>query len=362
MSSVELQSVSKIYSSKNKSTLAVDRVSFEVKDRSITVLVGPSGCGKTSILRMIAGLENITEGNIRIDGQVMNDIPSKDRHIAMVFQNYALYPHMTVFDNMAFGLKIQKTPKDVIKKRVSDAADLLQLIPYLDHKPRELSGGQRQRVAVGRAIVRRPKVLLFDEPLSNLDAKLRVEMRMELMRMQKELGWTVIYVTHDQQEAMTMADSMVLLSGGTIQQIGSAMDMYANPSNKFVAEFIGTPPMNFFESEIITGDRPEILISGQRIILKNQTPLGNRKRVVAGIRPEHLDMQEEMSTFTGLTAELEFIEQLGNENLYYFKVGSQRVACRKPTDSIPHRVGQRFFLHMDPDKVHLFDIENGRRI
>lgn len=362
MASVELQSVSKIYSSIKKDTLAVDDVSFEVKDNSITVLVGPSGCGKTTVLRMIAGLEEITKGDIRIDGRVINTLPSKDRDIAMVFQNYALYPHMSVFENMAFGLKINNVPKEEIKKRVGNAAELLLLTSHLEHKPRELSGGQRQRVAVGRAIVRRPKVLLFDEPLSNLDAKLRVEMRMELMRLQKENAWTMIYVTHDQMEAMTMADTMVLLSGGRIQQTGNAMDMYENPVNKFVAEFIGSPPMNFFQGALVNTTGPYFVFDNQRITLNKPPKKDNRENIILGIRPEHMDIQESDSGGTCLTAKLEFIEHLGNENYYYFRIGNQAIICRSASYVVQNGIGRTFYLKLRPDKMHFFDVDNGIRV
>ncbi|MBL7960134.1 sn-glycerol-3-phosphate ABC transporter ATP-binding protein UgpC [bacterium] len=362
MATVDLQSVSKIYTSKDKNTLAVDQVSFEVKDKTITVLVGPSGCGKTTVLRMIAGLEKITKGDIRIDGRVINSLPARDRDIAMVFQNYALYPHMNVFDNLAFGLKISHVPKDQIEKRVSHASELLQLSAYLKNKPRELSGGQRQRVAVGRAIVRNPKVLLFDEPLSNLDAKLRVEMRMELMRMQKELGWTMIYVTHDQLEAMTMADSMIVMNGGKIQQTGSAMSMYQQPVNQFVAEFIGTPPMNLLKGTTEHADATHFIFDKQRINVNKLIQKDAGNAVILGIRPEHIDFQEIKSEDAKLSATLEFTEHLGNENFYYFRIGNQRIICRSAVLITQSAIGKTFFLKLRPDKMHFFDVQNGNSI
>ncbi len=357
MASVQLQSVSKIFASQKKELVAVNDVSFEVQDGRITVLVGPSGCGKTTLLRMIAGLETISSGNISIDGRPVNDLPPKDRDIAMVFQNYALYPHMSVYDNMAFGLKIGGVAKDEIEKRVHDAAELLKLESQLEKKPKELSGGQRQRVAVGRAIVRRPKVMLFDEPLSNLDAKLRVEMRMELMRLQKELKWTMLYVTHDQMEAMTMADTMVLLSSGKIQQIGPPMAMYDKPVNRFVAEFIGTPPMNFFSG---IGETSCIRI-GEHKIDWNGSAL-TAAELAVGIRPEHLVLAKEISGNSCLPAKLEFVEHLGNENLYYFTSESQRVVARGNTPVDSDALGSSWFLKLRAEKLHLFDPQSGARI
>ncbi|MHB8338477.1 MAG: ABC transporter ATP-binding protein, partial [Ignavibacteriaceae bacterium] len=247
MSKVQLKNISKSYESGN---YAVKDINFEVDDKEFVVLVGPSGCGKSTILRMIAGLEEITSGELYIEDKRVNDISPKDRNIAMVFQNYALYPHMTVYENMAFGLKLRKFSKEEIKQRVSEAARILELEPYLERKPKALSGGQRQRVAVGRAIVRKPKVFLFDEPLSNLDAKMRVQMRTEISRLHKQLEATMIYVTHDQTEAMTMGNKIVVLKDGVINQISSPLDLYNFPANKFVAGFIGSPAMNFLKGKI----------------------------------------------------------------------------------------------------------------
>ena len=362
MASVELQSVSKVYTSNKKNTLAVDNVSFDVKDNGITVLVGASGCGKTTVLRMIAGLEEITHGRIKIDGRVVNDVAPKERDIAMVFQNYALYPHMNVFDNMAFGLKINGLPKEDIKKRVFDAANLLQLTSYLQNKPKELSGGQRQRVAVGRAIVRRPKVLLFDEPLSNLDAKLRVEMRMELMRLQKEMRWTMIYVTHDQMEAMTMADSMVLLSAGKVQQTGDALAIYEKPVNKFVAEFIGTPPMNFFTGQLTSDTGPFFQFDGQRVSIPEGVPNHASENITMGVRPEHVEMSIAPSAGESLRAKLDFVEHLGHESFYYFTVANQRVVCRSAQDTKLLAPGEEYFLKLRKDRMHFFNTVSGSRI
>ncbi|HQQ17425.1 MAG TPA: sn-glycerol-3-phosphate ABC transporter ATP-binding protein UgpC, partial [Fervidobacterium sp.] len=250
MAQVVLEHVWKVYEGKVE---AVKDANFVVEDKEFLVLLGPSGCGKTTTLRMIAGLEEITKGEIKIDGRVVNDVEPKDRDIAFVFQNYALYPHMTVYDNMAFGLKLRKVPKNEIDERVHEAAKILEIESLLDRKPRQLSGGQRQRVAVGRAIVRHPKVFLFDEPLSNLDAKLRVQMRSELKKLHARLEATIVYVTHDQVEAMTMADKIVIMKDGVIQQIGTPYEVYNRPANMFVAGFIGSPAMNFIEGKIIKG-------------------------------------------------------------------------------------------------------------
>ncbi len=289
MATVQLKkNISKVYDGGVK---AVDNVNIEVKDRQFVVLVGPSGCGKSTTLRMVAGLEDITSGELYIDGNLVNDVPPKDRDIAMVFQNYALYPHMTVYDNMAFGLKIRKFPKEEIDQRVREAAKILEIEELLDRKPKALSGGQRQRVAVGRAIVRKPKVFLFDEPLSNLDAKLRVQMRAEISSLHNRLKATMIYVTHDQVEALTMADVIVVMKFGVIQQIGGPLDLYNNPQNKFVAGFIGSPPMNFLETAI-EADGDDIYANEGTFRLKVTaeqkkmlTPYIG-KSVTFGIRPE----------------------------------------------------------------------------
>lgn len=288
MASVQLKNIRKVYDNGHE---AVKGASFEVADREFVVLVGPSGCGKSTLLRMIAGLESISSGDLLIDGIRVNDLPAKDRDIAMVFQNYALYPHMTVYENMAFSLKLRNFPKEEIDKRVREAAEMLGLLDYLDRKPKAMSGGQRQRVAVGRAIVRRPKVFLFDEPLSNLDAKLRVQMRVELIKLHHRLQSTMIYVTHDQVEAMTMADKIVVVNKGEIQQVAAPIELYRNPINKFVAGFIGSPAMNFCECSIKLDSSGALLDEGTFKIklppervrsLKTNCP----EKVLFGIRPE----------------------------------------------------------------------------
>ena len=297
MANVSLKNISKSYDGNSK---VVDNISFEIKDREFVVLVGPSGCGKTTTLRMIAGLEEITEGEITIDEKIVNDLQAKDRDIAMVFQNYALYPHLSVYDNMAFSLKIRKTSKDEIEKRVNEAAQILDIKQLLKRKPKELSGGQRQRVAVGRSIVRDPKVFLFDEPLSNLDAKLRVQMRAEISSLHKRLNATMVYVTHDQVEAMTMADRIVVMKDGIIMQIGTPLELYNTPDNAFVAGFIGSPPMNFIKMTVNTDGKEVLLDEGDyklsipekyRDILNSY----NGKTINFGIRPENFEYSEKYS-------------------------------------------------------------------
>jgi ABC-type sugar transport system ATPase subunit len=358
MAQVELQSVSKIYWTKKKSIAGADGLSFTVPDKTATVLVGPSGCGKTTTLRMIAGLETATAGNILIDGQCVNGWPPSARDTAMVFQNYALYPHMTIFDNMAFGLRVNHFPKEEIRKRVCYAAEILRLTDDLERKPHTLSGGQRQRVAVGRAIVRQPKVFLFDEPLSNLDAKLRVEMRMELMRLKKELDWTMIYVTHDQAEAMTMADRMVVMDHGKIQQSGNPGTIYEEPENKFVAEFVGTPPMNLVEGEM-TSDW-YFMCDGQNLKLKPKSRFV--RRVVLGARPDHIEFAAAAETADGWKARLEFMEHLGSEIHLYFRIGTNRIVVKTVRQVDRSEVGKAFYLNPARDKLFVFDAENGIRI
>ncbi len=355
MAHVELRSVSKIYSAKNTPVTAVSDISFTVEDKTTSVLVGPSGCGKTTTLRMIAGLEEISGGTILIDGKPVNALPPKARDTAMVFQNYALYPHMSVFDNMAFGLRVNSFPKDEIKKRVHEAAAILQLTSYLERRPHALSGGQRQRVAVGRAIVRKPKIFLLDEPLSNLDTKLRVELRMELMKLRDELGWTMIYVTHDQVEAMTMADTMIVMHGGKIQQQGSPNDIYEHPKNRFVAEFIGTPAMNFLKGEM-TSDL--FFVSGnQRIKLIREVP--EVRNCLLGIRPEHIEISQHAGGWTG---QLKFVEHLGSENHLYFDMNGNQIIVRTQRRVERSEIGNKFFLNPAQEKMYFFGPDDGQRI
>ena len=367
MAEVELKKVNKIYDGGN---LVVADVNFTVRDKEFVVLVGPSGCGKTTTLRMIAGLEEITSGEILIDGGLVNSLPPKDRDIAMVFQNYALYPHMTVFENMAFGLKLKKVDKNEIEKRVKEAAKILDLEEYLDRKPKALSGGQRQRVAVGRAIVRKPKVFLFDEPLSNLDAKLRVQMRTEISKLHKQLGATMIYVTHDQTEAMTMGDRIVVMKDGIINQVDTPMNLYNNPVNKFVAGFIGSPSMNFIEGKIIEQNGIKFCSENKQILIpleikKNeQIPSFLNKPVYLGIRPENIDLNDEVEKkFQAYQFELqtEIVEPMGNETLYHFIVENVEIIARYTGKRIISR-GDWVKISIRMDDIFLFDHENGNRI
>ena len=348
MSNVSLKNIKKVY---DGGITAVEDLNLEIKDKEFLVLVGPSGCGKSTLLRMIAGLEEISGGDLFIGNRRCNDVPPKDRNIAMVFQNYALYPHMTVRENLAFGLKLRRLPGKEIKQRVDEAAEMLQITPYLDRKPKALSGGQRQRVALGRAIVRKPQVFLFDEPLSNLDAKMRVQVRVEISRLAAQLQTTMIYVTHDQTEAMTMGHRIVCMKDGRIQQAGTPMELYKNPANKFVAGFIGMPPMNFLpcrwdgESLVVPGSGPVGLTSGD-------FPVRPPAKPVLGVRPEHLRLAD--AGQAGLAAEVEVVEPLGAETLVYCKTGEHRAVARTNPDSQVRR-GDRVALLPAADHLHFFD-------
>ncbi len=359
MATVKLIDVSKSYNAKNK---VVDKVNLEINDKEFVVLVGPSGCGKSTTLRMIAGLEEISGGEIYIDDKLVNNVEPKDRDIAMVFQNYALYPHMTVFENMAFGLKLRKFTSSEIKQRVTEAAKILDMENLLDRKPKQLSGGQRQRVAVGRAIVRKPKVFLFDEPLSNLDAKLRVQMRGEISRLHKKLEATTIYVTHDQTEAMTMGDRIVVLKDGIVQQVGSPMNLYDNPANKFVAGFIGSPAINFIDGKIIEENGIRF-ISNQKlvsfIIKSNLFSNYIGKEVTMGIRPEDLKTENEHEN--KIDIEIDLVEQMGSDVYLHFNLeGFPFIGRVKPT--LDYRTKKNMQLSFGEDSVHFFDINNGRKI
>ncbi|MBL1213148.1 MAG: sn-glycerol-3-phosphate ABC transporter ATP-binding protein UgpC [Ignavibacteriae bacterium] len=365
MAEVKLVGISKIYQGTEK---AVNSVDINVRDKEFVVLVGPSGCGKSTTLRMIAGLEEVTEGELYIDDKRVNDVAPKNRDIAMVFQNYALYPHMTVYDNMAFGLKLRKYSKDEIKKRVDHAAAILGIEELLNRKPKELSGGQRQRVAVGRAIVRKPKVFLFDEPLSNLDAKLRVQMRTEISKLHQTLGATMIYVTHDQTEAMTMGDRIVIMKDGFIQQIDSPLNIYNNPVNKFVAGFIGSPAMNFVEGEIDNnGSLSFVSQNGDFKI-----DLGERyghlkeftgKKVSLGIRPENINDSAFNDGTIGIevNVKLEVIEPMGNEMFIYFKLAGEQCIGRVSPD-FKGNSGEEVKIFLDLKRIHFFDQTSGEAI
>ena len=365
MADVVLKDISKSYDGKVN---VVDCVNFEVKDKEFVVLVGPSGCGKSTTLRMIAGLEEISNGELEIDGKMINEVPPKDRDIAMVFQNYALYPHMTVFENMAFGLKIRKFSKDEIKQRVNEASNILGLDDLLQRKPKQLSGGQRQRVALGRAIVRKPKVFLFDEPLSNLDAKLRVQMRTEISKLHKKLEATMIYVTHDQTEAMTMGDRIVVMKDGLLNQIDSPINLYNKPVNKFVAGFIGSPSMNFIEGTF--SDHPDnkfVSINGELTIQNDNMDSKELdsfvgKTIVAGIRPEDIYIQQsDLINPTSIKVKLDLVEQMGNEALAYFQIEGNQFIARFPA-SFSAALDSDILIYLDVSKIHYFDKTSGQNI
>jgi len=365
MANVTFENVRKVY---DNGHLAVDGVSFTVADGELMVLVGPSGCGKSTTLRMLAGLESVTSGSILIDDMVVNDTPSKARDIAMVFQNYALYPHMTVFNNMAFGLKLRKYSKAEIKKRVGQAAEILGISDILDRKPKQLSGGQQQRVAVGRAIVRKPKVFLFDEPLSNLDAKLRVQMRTELARLHQDLNATMVYVTHDQTEAMTLGDRIAVMNEGIIRQIDNPVTLYNHPQNQFVAEFIGSPGMNFMNGFIEEADGTRRFISQNRelclTITKHLNTLQHNDRVVLGFRPETIKPLEANSTKTGdgiFEAKIIFEEHLGAESHVYGKTHLTTFMARVSGTS-NFDISKQLRFELDGKRIHLFDAETGRSV
>ena len=358
MASLSLTNVCKVYPNGFE---AVKDFSLEVEDQEFIIFVGPSGCGKSTTLRMIAGLEEISSGELKIDGRVVNDVEPKDRDIAMVFQNYALYPHMTVFDNMAFGLKLRKVPKDEIKKKVEEAAKILDLEKLLDRKPKALSGGQRQRVAMGRAIVRNPKVFLMDEPLSNLDAKLRVQMRSEIASLHNRLKATIIYVTHDQTEAMTLGTRIVVLKDGVIMQVDSPQKLYNEPNNLFVAGFIGSPQMNFIDAVCkVEGERVTLNFEKTSVVLppakaKKLIDGGyNGKTVVMGIRPEDIgDSQIEIEAHKDAVFETDVTgyELLGSEVLLYFNVAGTAMTAKVDSRTTA-RMGDHITLAIDPEKIH----------
>ena len=364
MASVRLENVRKVY---DADVVAVEGASFDIADGEFIVLVGPSGCGKSTTLRMIAGLEEISNGSLFIDENKVNDLPPKDRDIAMVFQNYALYPHMTVRENMAFGLKLRKYDKSEIKTRVENAAEVLGITSILDRKPKQLSGGQRQRVAVGRAIVRKPKVFLFDEPLSNLDAKLRVQMRTEISKLHQRLASTMVYVTHDQVEAMTMGDRIVVMKDGVIQQIDTPLNLYDYPSNRFVAGFIGSPSMNFITGQVSQngslrfqekdGDVSVSLESSHADTLKNYI----NKDIIMGIRPEAIAVSgnaQAMHQTADVEFELDVLEPMGNEIFVYASTTQHEVVARVSPQQMPEP-GEKIRMSLDMSKIHFFDHESG---
>jgi multiple sugar transport system ATP-binding protein len=353
MASVDVIDVRKAYGNQE----VIHGVSIGISDGEFVILVGPSGCGKSTLLRMIAGLEPITSGDIRIGEKVVNDLPPKDRDIAMVFQSYALYPHKTVAENMGFALKMRRAPKTEIEARVKRAAEILDLVPYLNRYPRQLSGGQRQRVAMGRAIVRDPAVFLFDEPLSNLDAKLRVQMRAEIKELHQRLKTTTVYVTHDQVEAMTMADRIVVMHDGIVEQSGSPLELYDRPANIFVAGFIGSPAMNLIKGKIrVNGKTSFVTEDGVDLPLASAPRDSDGRPAIYGIRPEHFSLGGQ-----SLKAEVSVVEPTGSETQVFAKLGGQKVVGVF-RERVAARPGEDLPMAPDPKSVHLFDKETGLRL
>ena len=352
MAAISLRKVIKQYGKGPKANQVIHGVDAEVADGEFVVIVGPSGCGKSTLLRMVAGLEEISEGEIAIGGRVVNDVEPSERDIAMVFQNYALYPHMTVFDNMAYGLKIAGVPKTEIKARVDKAAAILQLEPYLARKPRELSGGQRQRVAMGRAIVREPQVFLFDEPLSNLDAKLRSQTRIEIRKLHAELGVTSLFVTHDQVEAMTLAQRMMVMNAGRMEQFGTPEQVYARPATTFVAGFIGSPPMNLVPGRV-EGDR--FIVDGEGLPLP--TPAPRQGELILGLRPEHALVAD-----AGWPLRVELVEMLGAERLVHGLLGRRPYTLRLDGTLTPPAPGSTLHLQAPAAQLHWFDPTTHQRV
>ena len=365
MAEVRLKKVEKQYPNGFK---AVHGIDLDIKNGEFMVFVGPSGCAKSTTLRMIAGLEDITGGEVYIGDRLVNDVPPKDRGISMVFQNYALYPHMTVYENMSFGLKLKKTPKDEIDRRVREAAEKLEITELLDRKPKEMSGGQRQRVALGRAIVRNPDVFLFDEPLSNLDAKLRVSMRLRITQLHKELKTTMIYVTHDQVEAMTMGDRITVMRSGKIMQVDTPLNLYHYPANKFVAGFIGSPTMNLIDGEL-KEENGKIYFSLDGTLIEILGKKANKlkshvgKRVTFGIRPENIAVAGKEDSISK-KGKVSVVEQMGNEEYIYFSLGNYQLTCRMNVEGIDDLSNQKVekIFRFDMTKAHIFDIETEENI
>lgn len=379
MAEVILKNIKKVYpqaikkgffkkqnNAQKSNTASVDNINLEIKDKEFIVLVGPSGCGKSTTLRMIAGLETITEGDLYIDGKRVNDLTPKERDIAMVFQNYALYPHMTVYENMAFSMKLAKMPKNVIDEKVKEAAEILDITAYLNRKPKALSGGQRQRVAIGRAIVRNPKVFLMDEPLSNLDAKLRNQMRAEIIKLRQRVNTTFIYVTHDQIEAMTLGDRIVVMKDGEIQQIGTPQEVFDKPRNLFVAGFIGMPQMNIIPNVLLKkkDEGYEIIIKGKTFSLSHEMSEQLKARniddceVKLGIRPSHLFLNK-----NGLETKIDVVEMMGGEVHIHLKLNDIDIVAAIPLEgSNTYTSGQLVNLNMNLSMIHLFDIQTGKNI
>ena len=371
MATVSLKGIKKIYDNK---VTAVHDFNLDIADKEFIVLVGPSGCGKSTTLRMVAGLEDISEGDLIIGGKRMNDVEPKDRGIAMVFQSYALYPHMTVYENMAFALKLRKVPKDEIDKRVREAAETLDITQYLDRKPKALSGGQRQRVAIGRAIVRDPQVFLMDEPLSNLDAKLRNQMRAEIIKLRQRINTTFIYVTHDQTEAMTLGDRIVIMKDGFIQQIGTPQEVFDRPANLFVAGFIGSPQMNFFDGTLskqggkyqITVGEATMELSDKAQAILTEKEVGDMA-VTVGVRPEHISFAPSAGSHT-IASKVDVSEMMGSEVYLHVSAVGRDVVLRVPTVDLPeeHRAGIPYGTEINftfrPELIHLFNPETERNL
>jgi len=363
VATIQLKNLTKVF---GKDTKVIKNLNLDINDGEFLVLVGPSGCGKSTTLRIIAGLEEASGGDVYIDNKLVNNVAPKDRDIAMVFQNYALYPHMTVYDNMAFGLKLRKYPKDEIKARVHEAAEILELGDFLNRKPKQLSGGQRQRVALGRAIVRKPKVFLFDEPLSNLDAKLRVQMRTEIKKLHRQLKVTMVYVTHDQVEAMTMGDRIAVMEDGIIHQLDTPMNLYNEPADRFVAGFIGSPAMNFIATTVTKENRlhsaaaqiditiPDIY----RNILKDSVG----REIIVGIRPEDINIEPNYAAAQEIQANLELVEPLGNEALIYLKSAAQSLICITKSYDPQKLAANRIQAYINLNKIHLFDAATKLRL
>ena len=348
MSFLELQNITKVYPNGTK---AVNETSLNIEKGEFVVFVGPSGCGKSTLLRMIAGLEDITAGEIALDGTIINKIDPSERDVAMVFQNYALYPHMTVYNNMAYGLKNRGISKQDIEDKVNEVAKLLEIDQYLSRKPSMLSGGQRQRVAMGRAIVRNPKIFLFDEPLSNLDAKLRNQMRLEIKKLQRQMGVTSIFVTHDQTEAMTLGDRIVVINNGIVEQVGTPKDIYSKPNTKFVAEFIGSPQMNIFNCKIDNGIAK---IDNNSINLDKSINIDDAS---IGIRPDDIQISDSGS----ISCKANLVEYLGSDMIIYSSIGNQEFSC-KLSSKIDVKAGDEFKFDIQPSLVHVFDNSSGKRI
>jgi len=349
MSFLDLKNVTKIYPNGTK---AVHETSLSIEEGEFMVFVGPSGCGKSTLLRMVAGLEDITEGEIILDGNLINEVDPSERDIAMVFQNYALYPHMNVYNNLAYGLKNRGIDKKDIEQKVNEAAKLLQISDYLERKPSMLSGGQRQRVAMGRAIVRNPKIFLFDEPLSNLDAKLRIQMRLEIKKLQQKVGVTSIFVTHDQTEAMTLADKLAVINNGVIEQLATPIEIYNNPKSLFVAGFIGSPQMNFIDGEL-----KDNTLSAEGFEIKNVKSDFNGD-ITLGIRPEHLSQSD-----NGLiNLNVDLVEQLGSDNLVYGQLKDKKDFCYRCPGNLTIKKGDKLSLNIDNENYFIFDKSSGKRV